>query len=127
MVCLTDLLATCAELTGQELEWNAGEDSYSFLSALTGEDSEWEERRSMINQAVTETFAIRQDKWKLINSMSSGGWSSGEISDGPPMQLYNLDEDIGEQNNLYEQMPGKAAELEALLQMYMKEGRSRFR
>ncbi len=152
LVCLNDLLATCAELTGQSLDWNAGEDSFSFLSALTGESnagessmsvsnsgesivgeasagesSDWQKRRTLVNQAVSTVISVRQDNWKLILDMSSGGWSKDEITDGPPMQLYNLDEDIGEQNNLYETMPDKVAELEALLEMFKKEGRSRFK
>jgi arylsulfatase A-like enzyme len=81
----------------------------------------------MINQAVSTTLAIRKDNWKLILDMSSGGWSRGEITAGPPMQLYNLDEDIGEKHNLYRDKPEKVAELEALLHIYRKEGRSRFK
>lgn len=127
MICHNDLLATVAELTGQQLDWNAGEDSFSYLSALTKEESEWTERRTMINQAVSTTLAIRKDNWKLILDKSSGGWSQNEILEGPPMQLYNLDEDIGEQHNLYNEMPEKVAELEALLHIYRKEGRSRFK
>jgi arylsulfatase A-like enzyme len=127
LVCLNDLMATCAELTGQAMDWNAGEDSFSFLSALTGENSEWEERTTMINQAISKTLSIRQNNWKLILDMSSGGWSSGEITEGPPMQLYNLEEDIREQRNLYGEMPEKAAELEALLELFKREERSRFR
>ncbi len=127
MICHNDLLATMAELTGQQLDWNAGEDSFSYLSALTREESEWTERRTMINQAVSTTLAIRKDNWKLILDKSSGGWSQNEILEGPPMQLYNLDEDIGEQHNLYNEMPEKVAELEALLHIYRKEGRSRFK
>ena len=37
-VCLTDLLATCAALTGAKVPRDAGEDSFSFLPALTGAD-----------------------------------------------------------------------------------------
>ena len=127
MICHNDLLATVAELTGQQLDWNAGEDSFSYLSALTRKESEWIERHTMINQAVSTTLAIRKDNWKLILDMSSGGWSRDEIKEGPPMQLYNLYEDIGEQHNLYHEMPDKVAELEALLNIYRKEGRSRFK
>ena len=127
MICHNDLLATMAELTGQKLDWNAGEDSFSYLSVLTRKKSDWAERRTMINQAVSTTLAIRKDNWKLILDMSSGGWSRDEILDGSPMQLYNLDEDIGEQDNLYQDMPEKVAELEALLHIYRKEGRSRFK
>jgi hypothetical protein len=43
------------------------------------------------------------------------------------MQLYNLDEDIGEQHNLYLDMPDKVAELENLFHIYRKEGRSCFK
>jgi hypothetical protein len=89
--------------------------------------SSWEERSLLINQAISTTLAIRKDQWKLIPDMSSGGWSRNEITEGPPKQLYNLDADIGEQQNLFPEMPGKAAELEALLEMLKKEGRSRFR
>jgi len=127
MVCHNDLLATMAELTGQPLDWNAGEDSFSFLSVLTREESDWAERRTMINQAVSTTLAVRKDNWKLILDISSGGWSRNEITEGPPMQLYNLDEDVGEQHNLYHDMPGKVAELENLFHVYRKEGRSRFK
>ncbi len=127
MICHNDLLATCAELTGQTLDWNAGEDSFSYLNALTGEASDWEERTVMINQAISTVFAIRKDNWKLILDMSSGGWSKKEITEGPPMQLYNLDEDIEEQNNLYSSMPEKVEELDALLKIMQKEGRSRFK
>jgi arylsulfatase A-like enzyme len=81
----------------------------------------------MVNQSISTTMAIRQDNWKLILDMSSGGWSREEITEGPPMQLYNLDKDIGEQHNLYYQMPEKVAELEALLEMIRQEGRSRFK
>ena len=127
LVCHNDLIATCAELTGQRLDWNAGEDSYSYLSALTGEITDRAERYTMINQASSTTLSLRQDNWKLILDRSSGGWSSTEITEGPPMQLYNLDEDIGEQNNLFDSMPGKIHEMQSLLEMYKREGRSRFR
>jgi len=127
MICHNDLLATMAELTGQRLDWNAGEDSFSYLSVLSGEKSDWGQRHTMINQAVSTTLAVRKDNWKLILDMSSGGWSRDEIKEGPPMQLYNLDEDIGEQHNLYHDKPEKVAELENLFHIYRKEGRSRFK
>lgn len=75
MICHNDLLATMAELTGQQLDWNAGEDSFSYLSAFTRKESDRTERHTMINQAVSTTLAIRKDNWKLILDMSSGGWS----------------------------------------------------
>ncbi|HOT51839.1 MAG TPA: sulfatase-like hydrolase/transferase, partial [Candidatus Hydrogenedentes bacterium] len=38
-VCLSDLMATAADITGQKLPDNAGEDSVSFLPALLGQTS----------------------------------------------------------------------------------------
>ena len=40
-------------------------------------------------------------------------------------QLYNLDEDLGETNNLYEQHPDIVARLSALLEQYRQQGHSR--
>jgi arylsulfatase A-like enzyme len=127
LVCLNDLMATFAELTGQELAWNSAEDSFSFLSALTGDTSAWKERHTLVNQSISAVRSIRKDHYKLILDMSSGGWSKHEITEGPPRQLYDLDSDPGEKVNLFERMPEKATELEDLIRMYDKEGRSRFR
>ena len=49
----------------------------------------------------------------------SGGWSSNGRAkprpDAPSIQLYNLDKDIGEENNLWEENPDKGETLKALL------------
>ena len=37
-LCLTDLMATCADLSGEKLSDGVGEDSVSFSSALLGQD-----------------------------------------------------------------------------------------
>lgn len=57
--------------------------------------------------------AIRQGQFKLI-----------EYFDGRPLELYDLDSDIGEQTNLAQQMPQKAAALREQLQAWRKETRA---
>lgn len=58
----------------------------------------------------------------------SGGWSyprPGEECEGlPPIQLYDLSVDIGEQDNVYDAHPEVVEELKALLTRYVEEGRS---
>ena len=46
------------------------------------------------------------------------------MEDYPPMQLFNLKEDIGEQNNLYNVYPEKVEELKAALKKIIHDGRS---
>jgi arylsulfatase A-like enzyme len=53
--------------------------------------------------------SIRQDDWKLI-----------EYFEDKRVELYNLKKDIGEQNNLAEQMPAKAEELRKHLGAWRK-------
>jgi len=126
LVCLTDLMSTVAELTGQELDWNAGEDSYSFLPALTGGEATSDVRDNLVVQSVSGKYSIRKDSWKLLLCKGSGGWSSSGAEGDPEGSLYNLADDPGETNNLYLDHPEKVEELTNLLEMYQKERRSRY-
>lgn len=59
----------------------------------------------------------------------SGGWSSptpqeAKELDLPPIQLYNLETDIGERNNVVDQYPEIVEELTKLLRDYIRNGRS---
>ena len=58
----------------------------------------------------------------------SGGWSypkPGEACEGlPPIQLYDLEADIGEKQNVYDKHPDVVAELKALLTKVVTDGRS---
>ena len=126
LVCLTDLMATVAEITGQDLDWNDGEDSYSFLPFITGGEAVTAVRDNLVVQSVSGQYSIRKDNWKLLLCKGSGGWSSpGEPGD-PEGSLYNLAEDPGETNNLYLAKPEKVKELTGLLEMYQQERRSRY-
>ena len=128
VICTTDLLATCAELTGQTMTANEGEDSYSMLPLLKGEKQTGPLREATIHHSVNGTFAIRKGKWKFIDAKGSGGWSLPEdqVAEGAPEgQLYNLPTDPSEQSNLYTQHPEIVSELKALLEKYKTQGFSR--
>lgn len=127
LICLTDLMATVAELTGQALAANAGEDSFSFLSELRG--SGHSTRPAIVHHSIAGYFSIRQGPWKLELCRGSGGWAKpGEaeaIQQGlPAVQLYNMHQDIAETRNLQSAQPEKVAQLTALLEKTISSGRS---
>jgi arylsulfatase A-like enzyme len=128
LICLTDLLATAAEIIGAQLPPTAGEDSVSILPALLG-TAKGPLREAVVHHSINGSFAIRQGPWKLELCPDSGGWSKPRPGTAaakglPPNQLYNLTQDIGERSNLF---PGDAAtseRLESLLKKYISDGRS---
>ena len=73
-ICLTDLLATCADILGAKLPANAGEDSVSILPALEGKATA-PLREATVHHSANGSFSIRQGKWKLELCPGSGGWS----------------------------------------------------
>ncbi|MGN6543418.1 MAG: sulfatase-like hydrolase/transferase [Aureliella sp.] len=110
-VCLNDLMATAAEITGAKLPANAGEDSVSLLPALLGK-SDAPTREGTIHQSMSGDLALRQGPWKMIFK-----------KDGS-RELYNLDADLSEANNVLAAHTDVAAQLTALMQRYIAEGRS---
>ena len=134
LVCLTDLMATFAEVTGAVLQDHAAEDSFSFADLLgiihpTGK-RERPRRESIVHHSINGSFAIRRGSWKLALCPDSGGWSapqpkSANAKNLPQSQLFDLASDIGETTNLLESHPEKAASLEQEMGVLVANGRSR--
>ena len=126
IVCLTDLMATCADILGVKLPDNAGEDSVSLVPAFTGKSGTQHE--AVVHHSINGSFSIRQGKWKLILAPDSGGWSAPRpgraAKDSPAMQLYNMTSDIGEQKNVIDAHPDIAQDLAKLLERFVQQGRS---
>jgi arylsulfatase A-like enzyme len=126
-ICLTDLMATCADITQQKLPDNAGEDSYSLMPLLSGKSRQYK-REATVLHSIDGYFSIRKGKWKLVFGAGSGGWSfpkKGKEEEGlPPLQLFNLDNDMAETKNLQAQYPSVVQDLKALLLQYIETGRS---
>ena len=81
-ICLIDLFATCAELTGQKVPAGSSEDSVSFLPALHGKPIA-STRSGIIHHSFSGHFAYRMGKWKLNLAKASGGWSSPTEKQAP--------------------------------------------
>ena len=107
-ICLTDLFATVADLTGREIDRAVeGEDSFSFLSLLSRKGSY--AREPVINHSISGMFAIRMGEWKLVLGTGSGGRQTptGKRFQGP-YPLYNLASDISEITDVASDEPEKA-------------------
>ena len=110
-VCLTDFMATTAEIVGAKLSDDAGEDSVSLLSELFGTAKD-PVREATIHQSHDGDLAIRQGTWKLI-FLTSG-----------QRELYNLETDISEAKDVLSENRQVATKLTTLFQTYIDRGRS---
>ena len=133
VVCLTDIMATCAELTGYQLPDDAAEDSYSMLPVLRGDKSTGLKagkpvRQTIVHHSSMGVFSIRQGRWKLIlDTKSSGGWPPPRGTSphrGTPGQLYDMVADPAEAHDLWKEKPAVVARLAELLEGYKRTGRS---
>lgn len=128
-VCLGDLTATMAAITGYDLPDTAAEDSVSNLPVWDG-SATTSVREATVHHSINGSFSIRKGQWKLEMCPGSGGWSvprpnRPEENVGlPAIQLYDLSRDIAEQHNVQDQYPDVVADLKALLTRYVKDGRS---
>ena len=127
LICLTDLLATTAEILETKAPRRSGEDSVSFLPALF-EKQIVSTRHGVIHHSSSGHFAYRQGKWKLLLARGSGGWSSpkeNQVKGGAiEAQLYDMDTDPEETNNLYLKNPEVAQRLLTQLATDVNAGRS---
>ncbi len=122
IICLTDLMATSAEILGAKLPETAGVDSVSILPVLLG-TAKTPIREAVVHHSIDGKFAIRQGQWKLELCQDSGGWGK----DAPvktPGQLYDMSKDVGERTNEYAEQPEIVSRLTKLLEKYVADGRS---
>lgn len=132
LISLNDIFATLSDMLNINLadsvnKGSVAEDSISFLPLLVNPldtDQAQVLRKNIIHHSISGHFAIRQGPWKLILASASGGWSQPRQVKGITAQLYNLNHDLSEQDNLASVMPEKVAELTALLQSQVAYGRS---
>lgn len=119
MVCFTDLLATLASIVGDELATDEGPDSFDFSPALLGRESSNPVRTSLVMESSAGLMSVREGPWKLIDGLGSGGFSRPSKVEpapgGPRGQLYNLANDLGETQNLYDQHPEVVGRLRQIL------------
>lgn len=126
LICLTDIFATVATITGQSIPDGSGEDSVSFLPALF-EKPIVSTRAGIIHHSISGHFGYRKGKWKLLLAKGSGGWTSPTEKESdaiPKGQLYDIEKDPAETTNLYNKKPEVVKELLELLEKDITNGRA---
>jgi len=112
----TDFYPSILEMAGLPLAQEQHQDGVSIAPLLKGEESldrdaiYWHFPHYSNHGMQPPAGAIRSGDFKLI-----------EYFENYNVQLFNLREDIGEQNNLAEVMPEKVAELRTKLRAWRKE------
>jgi arylsulfatase A-like enzyme len=86
-----DYLATFSDLFDMDLSANAGEDSFSFLDVLTGEEVENPRRSVALHSSRARSFV--DGVWKLVDY-------SYRVNPMDQYELYNLIEDPAESTDL---------------------------
>jgi arylsulfatase A-like enzyme len=133
-VCLTDVIATCAAITGFKLPDNSAQDSANILPVLLSKQGTQAVRPYTLHQTISLALAIRKGAWKYLDHRGSGGnnyngiglkqYALVDTAPDAPVQLYNLDTDPGEKVNLYLQYPEIVLEMKALLEQSKTTGRT---
>lgn len=120
MVCQIDLIKSFARLLKQTVPADDATDSEDMWAALSGRSQKG--RTTLVEHG--NVLGVVQNNWKYIEP-GKGPKVFGNVNiesgiDEQP-QLYDLNKDPGEKNNLAAQHPERAKELAALLQQIRKE------
>lgn len=137
-----DILATLAALVNRPLRDGEGPDSYNMLPAFTGSPEEPIRDHLVISPSRRSHVSIRKGKWMYIPAQGEGGFGGTEIGehtlagaaahkltgqensdvengrikeDAPPAQLYDLESDLSQKYNVYNEHPEVVEELQDLL------------
>lgn len=126
-ISLVDMYATIAALLGQPVpaSGDVAEDSLNVLPSFLGESAQDPIRSSIILHSPNGNFAIRQGPWKYIEGKASPTLTKIPRRDELVAQLYNLEEDPGEENDLLNERPDIAKRLADLLEKQRTDGRTR--
>jgi len=125
MISQIDLLASFASLTGQEIPENSVTDSFNNLQVLLGKSDK--DRDFIVEHALNGTLSVIKGTWKYIEPSDGPKINvntNTELGNEPEPQLYDLEHDTGEINNLATKNPDKVKELSELLNQVKKGSRT---
>lgn len=138
-----DLLATLAALTDQEEMTRGAQDSHNMLPAILGKADQPVREQLIIAPNSRKHLSIRKGPWMYIPARGGGGFGADQVGahtfggpaaiafagqqnsdiedgvirdDAPPAQLYNLQTDLSQTENVYREYPEIVQQLEDLLE-----------
>ncbi len=115
IIGLNDIMATLAGLLDYPIESEQAKDSLDFSEVLLGNENE-SIRKSISLLSVNGLNALRMGKWKYIDG---SGDRRRETTDNYIPQLYDLEQDPAEQNNLAAKMPEQVAIMQRELKLIL--------
>ncbi len=117
LVSSVDFLPTFAELAGIQLPEKQVFDGISLLKVMEGEQPDPERAiywHYPVYHHSVPASAIRKGKWKLVHNLVDGS-----------RELFDLEKDIGETNNLADQYPEVTADLSQMLEIWRTDCQAR--
>jgi len=103
-----DIFATISELAGSRVNMDRVLDGVNLIPYVKGKKKSAPHQNIYLRKFDQQRYAVRDGDYKLVIS-------------GNVKELYDLSKDIGEQNNLAQQMPEKVNALEAILNEWTAE------
>lgn len=110
-----DFFPTMLDLAGLPLQPDLHADGESLVPILKG--GEWSEPRTL----YWHYPHYHGSGWKPGAAIRDGDWKLVELWEWDKVELYNLAEDIGEENNLADEMPEKVEKLQKKLEEWQDE------
>jgi arylsulfatase A-like enzyme len=150
MISSLDMLATFAAITEQEVEPAQLADSVNVLSAFVSDPTSPVRELMVVTPYNPNNITIRKGKWVYIGARNSGGFvgkpgvhaaggavcaafvgsvnsdfdAKGKIAaDAPPAQLYDLEADVNQTRNVYNEYPEVVKEMAALFESYTSQAK----
>jgi arylsulfatase A len=111
-----DLFATLAELADAPLPANTKLDSISLVETIL--EGKPTKRNVFAYYQGPNLEAVRKGDWKL--HFCKVGWAPGAADDQVSSELYNLRDDVGEANNVYDKHPEIVAELQVAAEEFRR-------
>jgi arylsulfatase A-like enzyme len=108
LISQLDLMSSIAELVGSKTR---GPDSKELLDVFMGKSQDG--RDELVLEATSRT-ALRKGDWIMIppyKGPAKNNQVNIELGNSPDFQLYNLESDLGQQENLAEENPKKLKEM----------------
>lgn len=129
MVCTIDFAASFAKLAGAKLPSDGCLDSLDLSDAFLGKSGATG-RPYLVQQdnGQAGNFGLRESRWKLMKHGSKKSRNVGlrlQARDVPTYQLFDLDADESETENVIDQHPDVAERMKQKLASVIEAGRSR--
>ncbi|MBR8538217.1 sulfatase [Carboxylicivirga sediminis] len=105
-----DIFATISALAKSPINKNKPLDGVNLIPYVTGNSNKAPHQYIYLRKFDQQRYCVRDGDYKLVMH-----------NNGKTKELYNLSEDIGEQNNLADKMPEKVKQLELILNEWTSE------